>query len=110
MASRFKADGDLVFPSSTGRSLGPRNLTRRGLDKGLERAGLAKLRFHDLRHTFASLLVAEGLNVVFVSRQMGHRSPDITLKVYAHLWDQVEHASKAGAALDAVYAAAGVSV
>ena len=41
---------------------------------------------------------------------MGHSSPDITLKVYAHLWDQVEHASKAGAALDAVYAAAGVSV
>ncbi len=79
MASRFKADGDLVFPSSTGRALGARNLTRRGLDKALERAGLGKLRFHDLRHTFASLLVAEGLNVVFVSRQMGHSSPDITL-------------------------------
>ena len=77
--------------------------------KALERAGLGKLRFHDLRHTFASLLVAEGLNVVFASRQMGHSSPDITLKVYAHLWDQAEHAGKASAALDAVFAAAGGS-
>lgn len=51
-----------------------------------------KLRFHDLRHTFASLLVAESLNVVFVSRQLGHASPDITLRVYAHLFDGAEHA------------------
>ena len=70
---------------------------------GLERAGLGKLRFHDLRHTFASLLIAEGLNVVFVSRQMGHASPDITLRVYAHVWDSAQHSSKASAALDAVY-------
>jgi hypothetical protein len=37
---------------------------------------------------------------------MGHSSPDITLKVYAHLWDQAHHAGKASAALDAVFAAA----
>lgn len=107
MASRFKADSDLVFPSSTGRALGARNLTRRGLDKALERAGLGKIRFHDLRHTYASLLIAEGLNVVFVSRQMGHSNSHVTLTTYAHLWDAAEHASKASAALDAVYAAAG---
>jgi len=40
--------------------------------------------------------------VVFVSRQMGHASPDITLKVYSHLWDAADHASKASAALDAI--------
>jgi integrase len=61
--------------------------------------------FHDLRHTYASLLIAEGLNVVFVSRQMGHSSPDITLRVYSHLWGAAEHASKASAALDSVYGA-----
>ena len=70
-----------------------------------ERAELGKLRFHDLRHTFASLLIAEGLNVVFVSRQMGHASPDITLRVYAHVWDSAEHSSKASNALDAVWTA-----
>jgi hypothetical protein len=54
------------------------------------------LRFHDLRHTFASVLVAQGANVVFLSRQLGHASPDITLKVYAHLFDAAEHAQRAG--------------
>ncbi len=104
MAALYKAEDELVFPSSTGRVLGARNLTRRGLEKALEVAGLEKLRFHDLRHTYASLLIAEGLNVVVVSRQMGHASPDITLRVYAHVWDSAQHSSKASAALDAVYA------
>jgi integrase len=63
-----------------------------------------KLRFHDLRHTFASLLIAEGANVVFASRQLGHASPDITLRVYAHLFDRLEHAARAGDALEAGFA------
>jgi len=105
MASRFKAGGDLVFPSATGRPLNGRNVARRGPEKGLATANLGKLRFHDVRHTYASLLVAEGLNVVFVSRQMGHSSPDITLRVYSHLWGAAEHAIKARAALDSVYGA-----
>src|SRR5215217_1036258 len=101
MASRFKQDTDLVFPSATGQPMNGRNLSRRGLEKALTDAKLDRLRFHDLRHTFASLLIGEGLNVVFVSRQMGHSSPDITLRVYSHLWDASEHAAQAGAALDA---------
>lgn len=105
MASRYKGEEDLVFASETGRPMNGRNVSRRGLDKALANAELGKLRFHDLRHTFASLLISEGLNVVFVSRQMGHASPDITLRVYAHVWDSVEHSGKASAALDAVYTA-----
>jgi len=105
MASKFKGVDDLVFPSGTGRPQNGRNVARRGLEKALAEAELGKLRFHDLRHTYASLLIAEGLNVVFVSRQMGHSSPDITLRVYSHLWGAAEHASKASAALDAVYGA-----
>jgi Phage integrase family len=58
------------------------------------------LRFHDLRHTFASLVIASGGNVVFVSRQLGHASPDITLRVYVHLFDAAEHANRASAALE----------
>jgi integrase len=82
-----------------------RNVSRRGLElavrtAGLERPDVPKLRFHDLRHTFASLLIAQGANVVFVSRQLGHASPDITLRVYAHVFDGAEHAQRTTALLD----------
>lgn len=97
---------DLVFSSARGTPLHQRNVVRRGLDPAVAEAGLAddgrpSLRFHDLRHTFASLLIAEGLNVVFVSRQLGHADPAITLRVYAHLFDQAEHAQRARDALEA---------
>ena len=58
---------------------------------------------NSLRHTFASLLIAKGLDVVFVSRQLGHASPATTLGVYAHLFDQVQHAATARAALEESY-------
>lgn len=108
MASPFKAEGDFVFASSVGTALGHRNVSRRGLEPAVAAAGLngePKLRFHDLRHTFASLLIAEGLNVKFVSGQLGHASPDITLRVYAHQFDQAEHASRASKALEKSYGA-----
>ena len=64
-----------------------------------------RLTLHSLRHGFASLLIARGLNVVFVSRQLGHSNPSITLKVYAHLFEQADHATAAREALDTNYAA-----
>ena len=64
-----------------------------------------RLSLHSLRHGFASLLIANGLNVVFVSRQLGHANPNITLEVYAHLFERADHADTARAALDASYAA-----
>lgn len=53
-----------------------------------------KLRTHDLRHTFASMLISAGADVVTVSRQLGHASPDITLRIYAHLFDASRHADR----------------
>ena len=85
---------DYVFTSAVGTPLYWRNVSKRGLQAALERSGLERLRFHDLRHTFASLLIAQGANVVFVSRQLGHASPDITLGVYSHLFDRAEHAQR----------------
>jgi integrase len=67
--------------------------------------GEGRLSLHSLRHAFASLLIAKGLNVVFVSRQLGHSSPTITLDVYAHLFEQADHAVAAREALEASYAA-----
>jgi integrase len=95
---------DFVFASSVGTGL-DHAVPRKALAAAVQAAGLSSpdapaLRFHDLRHTFASLLVAQGANVVFVSRQLGHASPDITLKVYAHLFDAVEHAERASQALE----------
>jgi integrase len=52
------------------------------------------LRFHDLRHTFASHLIIDlGLDVVQVSRILGHASASTTLDIYAHLFDQARHAA-----------------
>lgn len=67
---------------------GPR---RRSDGANLNPTGMRKVVFHDLRGTFASLLIAEGAGVVFVSRQLGHASPAITLRFYAHLFNQARH-------------------
>jgi integrase len=94
---------DFVFCTAIGTPLHYRNVVRRGLDAAVARANLAsnpRLRFHDLRHTFASLLIAEGLDVVFVSRQLGHASTSVTLNVYAHLFDRETHGRRARAALE----------
>jgi Phage integrase family len=64
-----------------------------------------KLTLQSLRHGFASLLIANGLNVVYVSRQLGHANPSFTLEVYAHLFDRADDAATARDALDSSYAA-----
>ena len=104
--SRFAAATDPVFVTGSGRSMYYRNVTRQGLKAaaakaGLDRPGLPRLRFHDLRHTYASLLIAEGLNVVFISRQLGHASARFTLDVYGGLFDRAEHARRTKEALEA---------
>jgi len=99
---------DPVFATATGRPMYYRNVTRRGLTAAITKAGLARegeprLRFHDLRHTYASLLIAQGLNVVFISRQLGHASPSMTLDVYGGLFDRAEHARRASDGLEAAF-------
>lgn len=49
------------------------------------------------------MLIANGLNIVFVSRQLGHANPSVTLSTYARLFQQADHAAKARDALDASY-------
>jgi integrase len=60
----------------------------------LQRAGIQPVRWHDLRHTYASLLIAGGANITFLSRQLGHSSSQITLSVYAHLLDRERQAER----------------
>jgi integrase len=98
--SRHSLAGDLVFPSSTGTPM-QQQRARQALARALTKAGLPHMRFHDLRHTAASLLVSGYPDVVFVSRQLGHANPAITLKVYAHLFDGASHAEQMRATLEA---------
>ena len=80
-------------------------MARRALQPALTNAGLEHRRWHDLRHTFASLLIAEGGNIVYVSRQLGHGSSDITLRLYSHLFDKAEHGKRTREALESSFAA-----
>jgi integrase len=75
----LSSDAALVFATATGKPLSWRNVTRSALGLAIERSGIEPLRWHDMRHAFASILIAQGLDVVYVSRQLGHASPAITL-------------------------------
>jgi integrase len=87
------SEHDLVFPNLAGNPLSHTNLLQRVFHPALRRAGLRKIRFHDLRHTFASLLIANGEDVVRVSRLLGHASPTITLRVYSHMLPKEHYGS-----------------
>jgi integrase len=73
--------------------------------KGVGLKGRGRLTLHSLRYGFARLSIALGPSVVFVSRQLGHASPATTVKVYAHLFQQADHAVAAREALQASYEA-----
>jgi integrase len=78
------ADG-LVFPSHVGTVLKPDNIAPRYMQPALEKAELRHFRFHDLRHTYGSLLIREGASLAYVKEQMGHSSIQITVDTYGHL-------------------------
>ncbi len=84
-ADALYKDQGLIFPSLVGTPLSRHNLTRsfKGL---LKRAGLPHAtRFHDLRHTCATLLVGQGFNGKFVQELLGHATIAITLDTYSHV-------------------------
>jgi integrase len=119
--SRYSQPDHLVFCTQTGTPLQQRNVTRRGLEPAAERAGLiptkeqrkaAKqaggdgrpgLRFHDLRHCYASALIDAGADIVFVSEQLGHASPAITLTVYSHEWNKARKIEQMRAKLGSAF-------
>lgn len=74
-----------VFCSDSGGYLDRVNITQRHFHKCLADAGLKRRRFHDLRHTFASLHLTQGAPIAWVSEQMGHSSFEMTVKLYGHL-------------------------
>ena len=74
----------LVFPSKEGTYLDPGNIMHRAWNPLLRAAGLRHRGMHQLRHSFATILLAEGAPITYVAQQLGHASPRITLEIYAH--------------------------
>ncbi|HSR22589.1 MAG TPA: site-specific integrase [Candidatus Eisenbacteria bacterium] len=78
-------DNDLVFANRVGRPLSAQNLVQRHFHPLLARLALPKVRFHDLRHTAATLLLSRGVHPKIVSEMLGHKEVDITLNLYSHV-------------------------
>lgn len=80
-------DDALVFPALDGGPQAPRQLSGdwREVRKA---AGVGEVTWHALRHTHASQLIDAGVDIVTISKRLGHASPNITLQVYAHLFQQ----------------------
>ncbi len=75
---------ELVFPSTAGTPRGASHI-RRDFHAVLKKAGMRRIRFHDARHTYASLLIANRESLAYIKEQMGHSSIQITVDIYGHL-------------------------
>jgi integrase len=90
---------DLVFSNVEGKPLNPPSLSR-GFARIVKRAGLENVRFHDLRHSFASLMLLRGAKPKVISEALGHASVAFTMDVYSHIIEGMQ--SEAMALLDEV--------
>jgi integrase len=79
-------DDDLLFAGLDGQPIGPRHFSANVWPAAARSIGMPEITFHALRHTHASQLIAAGVDVVTISKRLGHSSPTITLGVYAHLF------------------------
>ena len=94
---------ELVFCTTTGRGRCPKHVSN-AFREAVQQAELTsddRICLHGLRHRYASLLIAAGIDVVYVARQLGHSNPRITLTTYAHHFAAADHARAARAAIDA---------
>lgn len=89
---------DIVFPNETGGPMDYHNVVRRYFWPALKRAKIKRIRFHDLRHTYAALLIDQGEHPKYIQAQMGHSSIKVTLDTYGHLMKDIN--AEAGKRLD----------
>ena len=80
----------LVFPSQAGTKINPGNL-RRGFNAARGKAGIDHVRFHDLRHTFATRLVQRGVDLYVVKELLGHKSIKMTMRYAHHYPESLRH-------------------
>lgn len=101
-AGEMWQESGLVFTTGRGTMIEPRNLNR-FLDQAVSRAGLRRIRFHDLRHTCASLLLAQGVSPRVVMELLGHSQLSMTTDLYGHVMPS--SLRSAADALDGVFGA-----
>jgi integrase len=78
-------DNGFIFTTDTGSLINSSNLRSRSFKKPLKRAGLPRIRFHDLRYTCATILFKEGKHPRLVQELLGHTNVAITLDIYSHV-------------------------
>jgi integrase len=83
-------DMDLVFPKPVGRPIDGVSMVKLRFYPLLERAGLPRIRFHDLRHTAATLLLGRSINPKVVSEMLGHSHVSVTLGIYSHVMPHMQ--------------------
>jgi integrase len=93
-------DDALLFSDIEGNPLAPNAVSTR-FGEFAASIGMSQITFHALRHTHASQLIASGIDIVTVSKRLGHSKPDITLRVYAHMFKDGD--SRAAAAINAAF-------
>jgi integrase len=93
-------DDALLFTDLDGNPLS-RNVTSTLWQRFAERVGMPDITFHALRHTHASQLIDAGVDIVTISKRLGHAKPDITLRVYSHLFRKDD--SKAAVAINQMF-------
>ncbi len=80
-----KEPSEWVFTNGLGGLIDVNNWRRWVFNKALKKAGLRKIRIHDLRHTYASLLIQGSESLAYVRDQLGHHSIKVTVDIYGHL-------------------------
>lgn len=102
LRKRQPSDAKYIFPSPlTGEMKDTAAVTRK-LHRIQDRAGLPRIRFHDLRHSFATLSLEQGVDIKTVSHMLGHTDAGFTMNTYMHVTDSMQEnvANKMGSLLD----------
>ncbi len=85
-----------MFATTRGRPLDYHNVVKRQFHRSLEATGLRRIRFHDLRHTCAAMLINQGVTPKYIQRQLRHASIDTTFDRYGHLFPETTQATAEG--------------
>lgn len=99
-AGDFWNESNLMFPRLDGSPTSARWILDE-FEANVQATGAKKIRFHDLRHTAASLMILNGIPILIVSRILGHKDPSITLKMYSHI--SFEDQEKAANLMDRLF-------
>jgi integrase len=84
------SEGDLVFSTSVGTPIDAGNFLRNTHYPLLEQLGLPRIRFHDLRHTAATLLLEAGAHPRVVAERLGHATPSLVMNIYGHATERMQ--------------------